>query len=133
MLARDGEARPEHLLEKTLQHRRHGAEPERVDDYQVVGPADGLLALTDRRRQLGVFPLLRRPQKRDLGLGDRDLPHRMAGYLRGLRIGGCERMAEARLVGIGMPVDDGDMSCHAIFAPRSRPRSAIDTAMNRAQ
>src|SRR5205807_4760292 len=55
VLARDGKARPEHLLEKALQHRRHGAEPERVDDHQVVGPADSLLALTDRRRRLEII------------------------------------------------------------------------------
>jgi hypothetical protein len=44
----------------------------------------------------------------------------MAGLIGGFRIGGGERMAEVRLFGIGMAVDDRDMSCHEACALASK-------------
>src|SRR5215472_15432942 len=35
--------RPQRLLEESLEQRRHCAHPERMDDIEMLGPADGLL------------------------------------------------------------------------------------------
>jgi hypothetical protein len=82
--------------------------------YQMVGPTDGLLALTDCRYWLCAFPSLRRSQNRNFGFGDRDAPHRRPSGVRGPRIGGRERRAEACLVGIGMAIDDHYLPCHGV-------------------
>jgi hypothetical protein len=114
---------------KEPQGRRHGAEPERVDDHQMVGPADGLLALTDRRRRLADFPLLRRPQNADFGLGDPVCPADCAASAQAAASAWQNRARS----GSGWPSTMAIFLAMAFWRPRSRPCFAIDIAINRAQ
>jgi hypothetical protein len=52
----DGKSRTEDLLEETLEHRRHGAEPQRIDHYDMVGLFNGGLRLLNGRRRSLVLP-----------------------------------------------------------------------------
>ncbi len=51
----DGKLRTENLLEETLEHCRHGAEPQRINDNQMAGLFNGGLRFLDGRgRRFGL-------------------------------------------------------------------------------
>src|SRR5262249_3225078 len=99
--------RPQRRLEESLEQRRHCAHPERMDDNEMLGPADGRVGGRDGRRSRAIVPILFGAQHAKLRLGGAERPHPMARRVRALGISVGHRMAEM-ITARGMPLDDAD-------------------------
>ena len=86
----DRETRPQHLLEEGLEHGRQGAEPERVEDHDVLGAPDRLLAGAQRGGRLRRLPLGLAAQEGDFERGDGDALH--SNPRHNGRVGDCARL-----------------------------------------
>lgn len=93
---RHGKARAQRLLEKGLQERGHRANPERMDDEEMLGPADYLQGLGDGRRRRALVPLPFRAQDRKIEIGDGDGLNLVSCAKGALRIGLRQGVAKMR-------------------------------------
>ncbi len=87
--------------------------PERMDQHQMVGPADQRLRLDDGGGRL-VFEGRGRADQRKLQRAHTDAPDLPSCADRALTVGLGDRRAEALRARIGMAVDDEDTFAHAI-------------------
>ena len=110
----DGEARPQSLLEKALEERRHVAQPEREEDHQVLAPGDRLLRCADRRHGLPILPFVGAAQQRETEPPHIDRVELVARVVRVSRVGVAERVAEVAAARIGMALDDSDSHRHSL-------------------
>ena len=56
------------LLEERLQKRRHGAEPQGINNYEMIRPADCILDVPDWIRKHCILPLLPGMKQRKIKL-----------------------------------------------------------------
>ena len=106
--ARESRPRPHHLLQEGLEQRRHGAEPEREDEDEVLGPGNRLGRLPQGFGKRAVLELPAAAEQRKVQPGDVETAHRVPGRLGAAGIGIGQRPAEARRVGIWVADDDQD-------------------------
>lgn len=111
----DRETGARDLLQETLQHRRHVAEPERVDEDQVLRPGNRLLRGHDGRR-CRTLPFFLAGQQRQVQQRRRDDLDDVAGAARALEIGALKRMAQVLVRAVGMPLHDQDPAPGALCA-----------------
>ena len=104
--------RPQHLLEKALQHGRHVAEPERVEDDEVLRPLHCLLRLRNRCGRRRRLPFLRAAQQRQLEASNIDDARFVPGLARRALVGAGERVHEMPARRIGMALQNGDALAH---------------------
>jgi len=105
---RHGEARPRHLFEETLQHGRHAAQPQRIDDDEVLRPRDVPLRRLERCRHRAIVPLGLALEQRELDARDLqqpDLVTRRAGRF-GIGLGQCMAEVPGRCIGVALQNQD---------------------------
>jgi hypothetical protein len=76
-----------HLLQKSLEQRRHVAEPEREKDHHMLRPGDVVLRRLQRGRQLLRVPGVGAAQHREIERTHLDAPHRVTGRLGAVGVG----------------------------------------------
>jgi hypothetical protein len=97
----DREAGPRDLLEEGLDQRRHVAEPERKDQYEVVCPGDVLLHRRERGGNGAGVPLLLAAQERKVELRHLDPTHVVHRRPRAGLVAIAQGMAEVIAAAIG--------------------------------
>ena len=106
------EAGTQHLLQQRLEQRGHGAEPQRIQDDDMVGPGNEVLALPHAVHRLAFVVVRLRTQYRESQVGEPDHVHSVVARLRSFAIRRCQRMDQPVVGGIGMSVQDEDIPAH---------------------
>jgi hypothetical protein len=109
----EGEARPQHLLEKTLEDGRHSAEPQRIEDDHMLCPVECRLALAHCFDGVALLVVHLSAEQRKVDVGNADGEDFVSACRGPLAIGPGQSMSEARCVGIRMPVEDQDAARHS--------------------
>src|SRR5579864_1026604 len=103
-----------HFFQKALKHRGRRTEPKRMDENQMLGPADIILCLSNvgcARKDLKVFEA---NEQRKGELADIDAAHFMPGFDRRIDIRRDDRGTETLRPVIRVSVDYDDAFGHGV-------------------